>query len=108
MAVETRYNARAREIDYLHENIDLRFGIEIRFYRGSHGLFQVQRELGRFVVPWSTFPFAPAERGHAVLTVDQSTVVGRFGPVDSNLKTTHIHTSVSATLRAEENHWGWA
>lgn len=81
----------AQEINYLHENIDLRFGIEIRFYCGSHGLFQMQCELGRFVVSWPTFSVAPAECGHTVLTVDQRTVVGRFGPVDSNLNNTHAH-----------------
>jgi len=76
--------------NYLDKNIDLRFRIKVGFDCSRHGLFKMQRELSRFVVSRPTFSFAPAKRGHTILTVDHRTVVGRFRPIGAYLKTCYL------------------
>ncbi|KAE9540804.1 hypothetical protein AGLY_004049 [Aphis glycines] len=63
----------------------------------SHSLFEMQSELSRFVVSRSSFPFAPTERGHTILTVDHRTIIGRFRPIICTavrlIENTHLATN---------------
>lgn len=59
-------------------NIDvyLRAWVELGHHSGFKRLLQVEAHLGGLAVPvWSPLPLCCAERGHAVLTVDDSSIV---------------------------------
>lgn len=63
---------------HIHLDIDvnLRAWIQLRHHCSFEGLLQVEAHLGGLPIPVrSPLPLRGAERGHAVLTVDDSSIV---------------------------------
>lgn len=74
-------------IEYLNIDVYLGAWVELCEDGGLKGLFQVKTHLaGLAIAVRSSFPLRRAERSHAVLTVNDRTVVKGFTSGPSNLK----------------------
>lgn len=79
--------AEVTKVTYLNIDVNLWAWVELSEDGGFKGLFQVKTHLaGLAIAVWSSFPLCCAERGHAVLAVNNCSVMKGFTSGPSNLK----------------------
>lgn len=75
------------KVSYLNIDVYLGSWVQLGEDGSFKGLFQVKTHLAGFAIAvWSSFSLCRAERGHAVLAVNDRSVVKRFTSGPSNLK----------------------